>query len=304
MEHTHLFVINPIAGGTDKNALYHFLEEEIGSKTVGFRIYETSGHNDEEAITELLEQNAFRVVIAAGGDGTVMLVARLLLDRPEILGIIPLGSANGMARELGLLRTLDPVRSLITRERIRRAWDIIRQAEVLEMDAVRINGQFISLHLSDIGLNAKIVKRFEKGKLRGFRGYARQFFREMPLRDRISYRITTDDKRHRGRAYMIVIANATMYGTGAVINPGGRLDDGMVELCIVKDINIKGLLKALLSIFKKDVRYEKKDLRVIRCQSASITLKHNQALQIDGEVMGDTDRVEVEVMPRCVKVIR
>jgi diacylglycerol kinase family enzyme len=303
VEDSYLFVINPISGGTDKKILRQFIEEESRKSAITYSIYETTGKNDGAAILRLLQEGTFGVVVAAGGDGTVMLVAQVLMDRPERLGIIPLGSANGLAKELGLLRTLDPVRSLITRERIRKAWSVIQHGHVLEMDAIRIQEKHLSLHLSDIGLNAKIVKRFEKDKLRGFRGYARQFFREIPLRERIYYRIQTDDRDYRGHAYMIVIANATMYGSGAVINRDGKIDDGKVELCIVKDITLKGLLKAMLSIFKKDVSYEKKDLKVVGCTHATISLRRKQTLQVDGEVVGETAKVKVEVLHHCVRVL-
>jgi diacylglycerol kinase family enzyme len=303
VEGPYLFVINPISGGTDKGTLRQFIEEETRRSSLSCSVYETTGRDDEAAILQLLDNSTFGVVVAAGGDGTVMLTAKLLMDRKEVLGIIPLGSANGLARELGLLRTLDPVRSLITKERIRKAWSVIRLGQVLEMDAVRIEEKYISLHLSDLGLNAKIVKRFEKDKLRGYRGYARQFLREIPLRERTSYRIVADDRTYRGRAYMIVIANATMYGSGAVINRSGKIDDGKVELCIVKNITIKGMLKAMLSIFRKDVGYQKKDLRVISCTSATISLGRVQTLQIDGEVIGEMAKVQVQVIPRCVQVL-
>ncbi len=229
--------------------------------------------------------------------------AQALIHTEIPLGIIPMGSANGMARELNILKEIDPLWSFITKEKIRTSWSIIQKNNTRSLDLLRINDSYYSLHLSDIGLNAKIVKRFENGKIRGYAGYARQFFKELPQREKISYRITADGRRYSGHAYMIVIANARMYGSGAIINTKGRPDDGKFELCIVKDINIKGLLKALFSIFKTNVYYQKKDLRTISCTKASIMLKRPQTLQVDGEIIGDKDQLEIEILPAAIKVI-
>jgi diacylglycerol kinase family enzyme len=299
----YLIIVNPIAGNIDKNPLYDFLADEQAISPFTYKIYKTTGKNDEKALKKFLNTHQTKCIVAAGGDGTVNLAVRVLLDTKIPLGIIPLGSANGMARELNILRGVVPLRSLITREKVRGAWSVIRQSNTRKLDLVKINDQYYSLHLSDIGLNAKIVKRFENDNIRGYLGYTRQFFRELPQREKISYRITANDRKHKGHAYMIVIANASRYGSGTVINSRGAPDDGKFELCIVKDINIKGLVKALFSIFRKNVQYQKKDLRVISCSRASVILKRKQVLQVDGEIIGEQDHLSLEILPEAVQVL-
>ena len=216
--------------------------------------------------------------------------------------MIPFGSANGMARELGIPRDFDRVLSLIPSERIRIVWAHIQRGKTLDVDMVCING-FYSMHLGDIGLNAKIVKRFESEKIRGYFGYARQFFKEMSQRKAIAYQLSANGKKYAGKAYMIVIANAKMYGSGAVINPGGALNDGRFEICIVKDITFASLAKSAWSIFQKEVQYQEKDLEVICAEKARIKLSEPQTLQVDGEIIGEVDELKIKIVPGCLKMI-
>lgn len=216
---------------------------------------------------------------------------------------MPFGSANGMAKELGIPRIPDRTLSLIPSERYSTCWDIIKAENVRAIDLLQINKKHFSIHLSDIGLNAKIVKRFEAEKIRGYFAYARLFFKELKQKKRISYQLITSGKRIRGKAYMIVIANATKYGTGAIINPVGRLDDGIFEICLVKQVKFITLLRSLLSIFKATLRKREDLMKVIPCKKARLELKHPQTLQVDGEVIGDVRKVAIKILPKAVQII-
>ncbi|MCK5105270.1 MAG: diacylglycerol kinase family lipid kinase, partial [Cyclobacteriaceae bacterium] len=120
---------------------------------------------------------------------------------------------------------------------------------------------------------------------------------------RISYRLVADGIQYQGKAYMIVIANATMYGTGAVINPVGKLDDGVFEICLVKQIKFVSLLRSLVSIFKKKLQPRKDLMKVVICKNAIIEIKEAETLQVDGEVVGEVKKVEAKISPRALKII-
>jgi diacylglycerol kinase (ATP) len=296
----YLFIVNPISGGLSKTSFYDLIREEGRNERFSYQIYETTGKNDEENIAKLLSAMPCRNLVAVGGDGTLLLAARLAMNTEMNLGVVPFGSANGMAREL---HVHDRIFNLIARDRLKAAWAIIRRGQVRFIDMIRINQTAYCLHIGDIGLNAKIVKRFKAGKMRGFRGYARQFLKELPLRRRISYHLEADGHRFRGKAFMIAIANATMYGTGAVINPLGALDDGRFEICLIKNISLRSLFKAFLSVFRKKVQYQKKDIRIVSARRATLWMKEKHTLQTDGEVVGEVDQIRIEMVPKCLRIL-
>ena len=100
---------------------------------------------------------------------------------------------------------------------------------------------------------------------------------------------------------MVVFANAREYGTGAIVNPLGELDDGKFEVCLVKSISLRSMIMALVSIFKKDIKY--RTLLVHSCREARITFQKKQTLQIDGEVIGEVTEVVARIVPACINIL-
>jgi len=299
----YLFVVNPIAGGKEKSSFYEFIEDEVNQTGLTYELFNTTGDEDEFKLKKLVKKLKPEVIVAIGGDGTLHLVARIARKSSAKIGLIPFGSANGMARELGIPKIPDITISLIPSELYRDCWKIIREGHVRKIDLVRINKTYYSIHLSDIGLNAKIVKRFEEERIRGYFGYARLFMKELKQKRRISYQIITNGKRYKGKGYMIAIANATMYGTGAVINPVGKPDDGMFEICVIRQIKIATLFRSLLTILNINLRKRDDLLKVFSCKKAIIELKQQETLQVDGEVIGDTRKLELNIIPQAINMI-
>ncbi|MCK5210286.1 MAG: NAD(+)/NADH kinase [Cyclobacteriaceae bacterium] len=299
----YLFVVNPISGGNDKSAFYRFIEEENQRMGFSYELYKTTGTDDESRLIKLVIHHKPEVIVAVGGDGTLLLAAKVVKNSSIKIGLIPFGSANGMSRELNIPKIPDISLSLNPSQRFKECWNIIKNERVQEVDLLQINKNHYSLHLSDIGLNAKIVKRFEAEKIRGYFGYARLFFKELKQKKRISYRLVADGIQYQGKAYMIVIANATMYGTGAVINPVGKLDDGVFEICLVKQIKFVSLLRSLVSIFKKKLQPRKDLMKVVICKNAIIEIKEAETLQVDGEVVGEVKQVKIKILPGALRII-
>ena len=299
----YLFVLNPIAGGSDKSSFYEFLKDEIEDHDLTYEVFTTTGNDDEFKLKKHVKKAKPEVIVAIGGDGTLLLVSKIVKSTSIKIGLMPFGSANGMAKELNIPRIQDIALSLNPSEKYLRSWQIIKKGNVQEIDLLQINKNHYSLHLSDIGLNAKIVKRFEAEKIRGYFGYARLFIKELKQKKRISYQVIANGKKYLGKGYMIVIANATMYGTGAVINPVGKLNDGVFEICVVKQIKFITLIRSLLSIFKATLRKREDLIKVISCKKASIELKQPVTLQVDGEVVSDVKKIDVKILPKALKII-
>ena len=299
----YLFVVNPIAGDKDKSSFYEFVKDTVEKEDLTYEVYTTTGKDDELKLKRLCKKQKPEVVVALGGDGTLLLVAKTIKNSSIKAGLMPFGSANGMAKELGIPRIPDRTLSLIPSERYAVCWDIIRGGNIRAIDLLQLNKKHFSFHLSDIGLNAKIVKRFEEEKIRGYFGYARLFFKELRQKKRLSYQLIAHGKRIKGKAYMIVIANATKYGTGAIINPVGQLEDGIFEVCIVKQVKLITLLRSLLSLFKATLRKREDLVKIIPCKKARLEIKQPETLQVDGEVIGEVSKVSIKMLPRAVNII-
>lgn len=287
----YLFVVNPIAGGENKDPCLDYLKTVYEKKNIAYSIFKTTGENDYAKVKQAIDDTNPTIVVAIGGDGTINLVAQLIRNTDLIFGIIPLGSANGLAVELGIP------------EDFKQAVQVLLNQNVRPLDAVLINKTYLSLHLSDIGLNAKVVKRFEEEKMRGMLGYARQFISELfQLRPR-KYILKLDGgDSFKKKANMIILANATKYGTGIEVNPDGKLDDGYFEVCIIKPFRWYQFFPILFSFLTKRIRTSP-HVSMHRCQTAQITNRNQEVLQVDGEVIGNPKSIDVEILSQAYQVI-
>ncbi|MBU3744058.1 MAG: diacylglycerol kinase family lipid kinase, partial [Sediminibacterium sp.] len=152
-----LFVINPISG-TVRRSWQQLITDYYQEKQVQPLFFMLSRETTTDHIKASIQQNQPDRVIAVGGDGTIKLVATALLGFSIPMGVIPAGSANGLAYELGIPE--DPMEAM----------DIILTGKIIRIHAIAINHE-ICLHLADIGLNARAIKKFNRGKIRGWLGY-------------------------------------------------------------------------------------------------------------------------------------
>ncbi len=286
-----LFVINPIAGGVDKSIFKAKLEAFVARHHLEHHTYFTTGKDDEANIRDLLQIHEPSMAVAVGGDGTLLMVAKCILHSSVTLGIIPYGSANGMAAELQIPNDKQE------------ALETLLNGKEIVIDTLLIDKQYPCLHIGDVGFNAKIVKRFEEDKQRGLLGYAKHFFREFRFSQRMKSIVITDKNKQKVKCHMIAFANARKYGTGALLNPIGKLDDGFFELCIIKTISFRVFLLVLATFFSGTV-YKTKFAKIIRCSKAQIKLKRNKTMtvQIDGEIIGERNKLDIEIISRSLRV--
>ena len=281
-----LFVLNPASGGKKKfnwqKAICQYFENL--SHTIEF--YILTGKDDTGSLDGIIKRLQINKIVAVGGDGTVKLLTRYLMGSNLALGILPAGSANGMAKELQI--------SEIPEE----ALDIIINGKIKCCDVIKINND-ISLHLSDFGLNAQLIKYFDEGKLRGMWGYARMVIKVLWRKKLMNAHIIADDLNLNTKAYMIVIANASKYGTGALVNPQGDLDDGLFEIVILRKFPVIELCKMLLS-YKK---FNPEKVEVFQTKSATIITRRKTHFQIDGEYIGKLKRVDAKIIPSQINLL-
>jgi len=287
---TILFVVNPISGDIDKKNLKSKIDDFMSDNNQPLDYYFTTGQDDRQGIRDMINAANYEKVVAVGGDGTCNLLGKILVGKNIKMGIIPRGSANGLATELDLPKELN------------KCLNIILQGKSKKLDVLQINNKNISLHLSDIGFNANLIDRFENGKIRGFLGYGKHFIDAVSKAKPEKFTIRIGTKSKKKKAFMIVIANATKYGTGAVVNPKGKPDDGRFEIIVFRPQKVLQLIKTVIPFFTRRI-HTLKFIDVYRCKKAEIKNYSRQILQIDGEVIGKPDKIFVEIIPQPLDVI-
>ena len=281
-----ILVVNPISGDVDKAEIIEIASNFAESQNVNLIIFETTGKNDEVAIQKLQEENNAERIIIVGGDGTIKMVAEAMKDHEVILGIIPGGSANGLSVDLNLPDEIE--------ENLKIAF----QNDYMQMDMISINGKK-SLHLSDIGINAELVKNYENSNVRGKLGYALQAINTLTgLKDPFHAKIETKNRTVETEARMVVIANSQKYGTGVTINPQGVMNDGKFEIVIIKNLD----LIVFGQILSGNMPMESGDVEIISTNKATITTNVPVSFQIDGEYCDEVTKLEVEILPNQMKI--
>ncbi|GAC1591462.1 MAG: diacylglycerol kinase family lipid kinase [Ginsengibacter sp.] len=282
-----LFVINPISGGKSKVNWESQIKEYFLNTEHSINFFILDGKDDEMSVKYWLEKKKPDRVVAVGGDGTVSLVAKQLLRTGIPMGIIAAGSANGMAKELDLPTG------------IKESLDLIVNGEIKASDVIKLNDTEITLHLSDLGMNAQLVKYYDNDKLRGWLGYAKMLLRVLINRKLMKFTITADNEVIKGNAVMIVIANASKYGTGALINPSGNLHDGIFEIVVVRKLSIP----TILQMFFQYKRHDPKKVEIIEARNATIETIKPIYFQVDGEYINKVRKVTAQIMKGVILLI-
>ena len=287
VKNNYLLVVNPISGDTDKTTLVTQIRDFAQEIQQEIIVYETTGSEDDVAIQKLYQKHQPVRVLIAGGDGTIKMVGEALEQEDVIFGIIPAGSANGLSIDLNLPTTVE--------ENIKIAF----QNDYIEIDMVEINGKK-SLHLSDLGLNALLVKNYENSDTRGKLGYALQVITTLTEADDEPFEViikTTEGELHTN-AKMIVIANSQKYGTGVTINPNGKIDDGKFEIVVLKSLDVFTIGK----IVTGNILSNTEEVTIFSTDQAVITTHKKISFQIDGEYCGEVDELKVGILPAQMKV--
>jgi len=285
-----LFIINPVSGAKSNDNAILLIHQEAASTHVDFKFFYTSSENDDELIqAQLLEYKPDRV-IACGGDGTVQVVAKSLMNKNIPMGILPLGSANGLATALGLSEKLEDAVSLV-----------FSTSKTILLDLLEFNEKHICTHLADIGINAKMIKNYEAQGDRGMFGYAKHLVQSIKESPQLTYTVKTPDQDYTKSGYMIVISNANMYGTGIRISEGS-VSDGKFEISNIEKVALDDAIKAGLTKF--NVFIDKNMFSdVISCEHAQIKINQKVDFQIDGEYMGEVDHLTISIYPAAVPVL-
>ena len=288
MERKALFIINPISGGKKKDGVPDLIEKYLGAGVYKPVIVFSDGVSHARQIAKEAK-NKFDMIVAVGGDGTVNEVASGIVGSDTILGIIPFGSGNGLSRFLGI--SMDTVKAI----------QLLNTGRIEAIDSAQLNGKPF-FNMAGMGFDAHISEVFSHGKKRGFISYIKSTFQEISTYKPENYHINIDGKVYEREAFMLSFANSSQYGNNAHVSPHASVQDGMLDVCVIKKFPIWRLVELGIRMMTKTA-HKTSYLEIIRGKHITVRRGKPGPVHLDGEprVMGAD--VDINVTPGSLKVI-
>jgi len=283
-----LFIINPISGVGRHKTVEKLIDEKLNRIVFDYELAYTKASKHAIELSKKAVEEKFNIVVAVGGDGSVNEVGRSLINTDAALAILPCGSGNGTARHLKIPMNLV------------KAMQVINQGNAIKVDTFNINHE-IAINTAGIGFAAHIAHEFSKIKKRGFSNYIK-----IAVRDSIKYRSQSCEIEINGQikklnAFIIDIANGTQWGNNAVIAPDSIINDGLLDLCIVRDFPFINFPLMALRLFTHSIHHSK-FVEIIKAQEFIIRQERDYA-HIDGEPIIIGNELKVKIDPLSLKVV-
>ena len=283
-----LFIVNPFSGLKKQNTIEDLIEKELNGMQWNWEIVFTKhpGHAKEISCNAV---GNYDVVVAVGGDGTVNEVGSGLVGTDTILGIIPAGSGNGLARFLNI-----PLK-------VNRALQAIQNSEVKPIDIMKLNDK-VSLNVSGIGFDGMISHQFAGIKSRGPLGYVKLITKEFSKYKSKNYQLKIDGIEYDKDAFLISFANSSQYGNNFHISPKAKIDDGLIDVCVIREFPKVTAPALLISMFDKTLDQSKFD-EIILGKHIEVTSDEPLMIHVDGEPVEKCRKALIEIQPLALKVL-
>lgn len=282
-------IINPKSGTSRKQNLPELIHEHLDADRfdIHIRMTEYAGHGIEIA-KEAVEENA-DYVVAVGGDGTVNEIGRSLVGSDTTLGIIPLGSGNGLGRDLNIPLTA------------KKALMVIAEENIISIDYGKANGH-IFFCTCGVGFDAIVAECSKGNKKRGmfmyFKNMIETFFQQKPQ----DYEIICPEGTIKDKAFVVACANASQYGYNAHIAPHADIQDGLMNITILKPLSIIDLPQTSIQLLTRTLDDNKKMVELVT-REATIKRQEEGLMHIDGDPLHVGKEIHVEIIPLGLKVL-
>ena len=284
-----LFIINPISGSGKQKQIEVSIDKDLDKVQFIPEIVYTSGPGNATELTRKAVADGFDIVVAVGGDGTVNEVGQALVGTSTALAIIPKGSGNGLARHLKI--PFD----------IKKAIELINNGHSQRIDTATINDK-VFLSVAGVGYDAFIAGKFAKAGTRGFITYFRIVTKEYPAYRPKKYIIEIDGKKIIRRALLVTFANSSQFGNNTSIDPKASVDDGLIDVCIVRRIPL--ILVPFYAPFLFSKMFHKTHfVEIIKAQKVTVTSKKGRTVHFDGDPCKMGKKLEMKINPLSLNII-
>jgi diacylglycerol kinase (ATP) len=297
MHRKFIYFINPISGTGGKGLLLDIIKNKTAEKNILFEILHTNAEGDYGFLKEKITAENITDVIICGGDGTVNQVAKALLGVAVNIGIIPMGSGNGLAFAAKISK------------RIHKALENVFAGNAVYVDSFYINKKF-SCMLCGLGFDAQVAHDFAKQKKRGLATYIKQSTKNFFKARHYNFEIVLDGRSVNSEAFFISIANSNQFGNNFTIAPQASLHDGLLDIVVVNKMSKLRMIWTILKQIRngqvrmyEDKKYHRNDIHYF--QTKKLTIKNPQLapLHIDGDPAETANIFEIEIIERAFKLL-
>jgi diacylglycerol kinase (ATP) len=293
-----VYLVNPISGTGGKVSLRETIARETQNKGIAFEILDTSISGNYKFLIQKIRTEKITDVVICGGDGSINAVASALIGVAVNIGIVPMGSGNGLAYTAKI-----PKNS-------KQALEIIFRGKSSFIDGFFINDQF-SCMLCGIGFDARVAHDFAKEKKRGLKTYMKVTAMNFVSAKPYAFEVQAGDRSIITEAFFISIANSNQFGNNFTIAPQASLNDGLLDIVIVKKMNkLLFPLSVLSQIRGINARQDfidspgKKNILYFQTRSLSIINHNNAPLHIDGDPKNTASRFEIKLLPHAIRLLQ
>lgn len=297
MHRKFIYFINPISGTGSKGLLLDIIKNKTAEKNIPFEILHTNAAAEYGFLKEKIASENITDVIVCGGDGTVNQIANALLGVAINIGIIPMGSGNGLAFASKIPR------------RIHKALENVFAGNAVFIDSFYINNKF-SCMLCGLGFDAQVAHDFAKQKKRGLVTYTKQSIKNFFSAKTYLFELILEGKSIKSDAFFISIANSNQFGNNFTIAPQASLHDGLLDIVVVNKMSKLRMIWTILKQIRKgqvrlyeDKKYHRNDIHYF--QTKKITIKNPQLapLHIDGDPAETAAVFEIEIIENAFKLL-
>ena len=284
-----VFIINPIAGTRNKEAIVESIRQVFTEEPFEYYFTTHPGHAFEIAQTKVVQ--GYMEIVAIGGDGTVNEVASALVNTRCKLGIIPAGSGNGLARYLNI-----PLQ-------VQEALAVIKNHHTRQIDAGIVNGRYFFCTFGT-GFDATVGQKFASDSRRGWLSYLRATIHQYITYSPKAYVLKINHRKIRLKAFLVTFANSGQYGNNAYIAPNALIDDGLLDLCILRPFPRTSTLDLGLRLFFKNID-QSPYLEVMQVNKARLWRKGKKKIiiHLDGEPMTMKNKLKIKTVHKALNVM-
>ncbi len=284
-----VFLINKNAGYGVPQELERLINQRFSQQNNSFKIEYAEFQGQIEKLAQAAVQQKVDTIVVAGGDGSVNGVFKEIKDTNISLGIIPLGSGNGLGRHLNIPFNIE------------KALDTVIKGKTKLIDTATINNNpFVSI--AGVGFDALIAKLFRQTKVRGFWAYIKLVIKNYFSYQPEIYHIHHEDNNIEVKALIISFANSDQFGYNTSIAPQAIIDDGFLDVCILKKppwyaVPFLGF-QLMFNQIKHSPYYT-----TFKSNELTVESKENMIINIDGEHLSTTTKLAVRLAPKSLRVI-
>jgi diacylglycerol kinase (ATP) len=297
MSRKFIYFINPISGTRGKAQVLEIIKTRTAAQQIPFEIVHTNAEGNYFYLHQKIADEKITDVIICGGDGTVNQIANVLQKTSVNIGIIPMGSGNGLAFAAKIPRHVD------------KALDIIFNGKTKAVDSFYINSKF-SCMLCGLGFDAQVAHDFARQKKRGLTTYVKQSTKNFFKAGAYPFTISINGNDLAVEAFFISIANSNQFGNNFTIAPQASLYDGLLDIVIVNKMSKVKMLWAVLKQVRsgqvkpyEDKKFQRTDIGYFQTKKLTVHNPKLAPLHIDGDPAETAEQFEIEIIEKAFNLI-